>query len=585
MTASLGRVRFARPGLVAALALLLCPGASARPGGIVIIDDSGSVPRRRGSRGRGHAVGEDPVSALGPGDIELFGGGLTQPEIKKLLDGYLDRMLDCYAGKYGLPQSLVEFLRRPKSRVSKEVFVSALDPRHDDIGAAARVFEGLRALDERKLVKYVHLATALAVVYDTPGAVERSRRYCLWAVKDSQLHGLPKCREVYDYYTNPRLARRFAFSLDRLPWCILVHLVDNDADDEDRRWALSKYGARTAPARLYPSVPYDYDKLEKKPPKLGDRPYSLPNLLKYGGVCVDQAHFTSRVAKCLGVPAMKVSGSGRYGGTGHAWAGFLVIRKGRPILEFTGRYFFDYYYTGNIYDPQTRTMTLDRYVAMMYDGASLSYPKYNRSRMLVRMAAKIKDGHGRESLELTQRALALNYFNMHGWPLLMEHIRDGTLSKKDGLGWFNRMIRALPDHPDMTFACLNTFIGCVPEESRRDSRGNRGRQSLYNQAAALYTARPDLLLRLRSAQAKDLLAANEKLKALGLLVPVIVKHAKEGKLVLPAMRTAVELAKDLGIGRQARAKLKPADGRFPRKRGTTPSKAYEEFTKLLDQLR
>lgn len=533
---------------------------------------------RRVSGGRAFSR-DDPVPALADGDIDLFKGGLSQPEITKLLEGYLDRMLAFYAEKHRFPGTLVSSLGNRRNKVAKEVFVSALDPRYDDVAGAARVFEELRALDEKRLVKYVHLATALAVVCDTPNAVERSRHYCLWAVERSQFYDIPKHREVWDYYTDPRLTRRFGFSLDRLPWCILVHLVDNDANDEDRKWSFAKYSARTSVARLYPSVPYDHDKRERKPPKLGKRPYNLPNLLTYGGVCVDQAHFASRVAKCLGVPAMKVSGSGRYGGSGHAWTGYLVIQKGRPILEFTGRFFGDYYYTGNIFDPQTRTSTLDRYVAMMYDGASLSYPKYNKSQMLVRIAEKIRRERGPESLELTKKALALNCFNMWGWPLLMEHIKDGTLSKKLGLSWFNKMTRALAGHPDMTFACLNTFIGCLPEENAR------GRQSLYNQAAALYASRPDLLLKLRVAQAKELVSAGEKAKAVNLLVATIVQHAKEAKLVLPAMRMAVELAKELGLGRQVRAKLRAADRTFPKKRGDRPSVAYEEFRKLLDQLK
>ncbi|MHC4502410.1 MAG: hypothetical protein ACYTFI_03815 [Planctomycetota bacterium] len=533
---------------------------------------------RRVSGGRAFSR-DDPVPALAGGDVDLFKGGLSQPEITKLLDGYLDRMLAFYAEKHRFPETLVPFLGNRRNKVAKEVFVSALDPRYDDIGAAARVFEELRALDEKKLVKYVHLATALAVVYDTPNAVEESQEYCIYAVEKSQFHGLPKYRDVWQYYTAPRLTRRFGFSLDRLPWCILVHLVDNDANDEDRRWSLAAYNAGTNVARLYPRVPYDHEKMNMRPPKLGKRPYKLSNLLKYGGVCGDQAHFASRVAKCLGVPAMKVSGSGRYGGSGHAWTGYLVIQKGRPTLEFTGRFFYDYYYTGNIFDPQTRTATLDRYIAMMYDGASLSYPKYNKSQMLVRIAEKIRAEHAAESLELTRKALELNYFNMWGWPLLMEHIKDGTLSKKLGLSWFNKMTRALRGHPDMTFVCLNTFIGCVPEANVR------GRQSLYNQAASLYASRPDLLLKLRVAQAKELAGAGEKAQAVNLLVPTIVRHAKEAKLVLPAMRMAVELARELRIGRQVRAKLRAAEKTFPKDRAGTPSVAYEEFKKLLDELK
>jgi hypothetical protein len=528
-------------------------------------------------RGPGGAK-TDPVPALGEGDLDLFKGGLTASEAKRLLDGYRDRMLETYAAVPGFPAGLAEYLRAEEDVA--QVFVTAIDPLYDDVSGAAKVFDALRAADAKLLEKYVHLATALAVVYDAADAVATSRYHALWAVTQEQFYPLPECSEVWDYFTDRKLKSRFGFAIDRLPWPILVHLVDNDVNDGDRLWSLSKYNGRTTRvAKLYPSVPYDKEKLGRRGTKLGDRPYTLPNLLKYGGVCVDQAHFSSRVAKCLGVPAMKVTGHGRYGGTGHAWTGFLVIRKGRPFLEFTGRYFFDYYYTGDIFDPQTRTMTLDRFVAMMYDGASLSYPKYIQSRMLVRMAEGVRAEHPAEALELVQEALKLNYFNMWGWPLLMGFIEDGTLSKKDGLEWFNKMLKGLREHPDMTYYCLGTFIDCIPEGETRK------RQSLYTQAARLYGERPDLLIKLRLEQAEDLCRAGQKRAALNILMPTVVEHPKEGKLVLPAMRRSVELATELGLARQAHAILKKADKDFPKMRGTTPSAAYAEFQKLLESLK
>jgi hypothetical protein len=532
----------------------------------------------QGYRRKRREARQDPVAPLGEGDLARFKGGLSSSEIKKLLEGYLDRMLTEYAKEEGFPAGLAEYLK--ENRDVREVFVTAIDPLYDDIGAAAKVFDELRTSNEKLLKKYVHLATALAVVYDTPDAVSTSRYHSLWAVTKEQFYDLPKFREIWDCYTDRRLKSRFGFQLDKLPWSILVHLVDNDVDDKDRKWSLGKYsGRKTKIAGLYPSVKYDNDKLARTGTKLGTNPYTLPNLLRYGGVCVDQAHFASRVAKCLGVPAMKVTGKGRYGGAGHAWTGFLVIKKGRPYLEFTGRYFFDYYYTGDVFDPQTRTMTLDRFVAMMYDGASLSYPKYNRSRMLVRMAEGIKADHPAEALELTQEALKLNYFNLWGWPLLMECIKDGTLSNKEGLAWANKMMKALRGHPDMTYYCLGTLINCIPEKDTRK------RQSLYSQAAKLYSARPDLLIKLRIEQTDDLCRADKKRAALNVIMQTVVDNSKEGSLVLPAMRKSVSLALELGLGRQAHAILRKASKGFPKKRGATPSQAYADFKELLESLK
>jgi hypothetical protein len=519
----------------------------------------------------------DPVQALVESDLDLIKEGMTADKVKKLLDSYVTRMLDCYKTKYKLPQTLCDFLDKDKN--AKEIFITALDPRYDDVTAAASIFEALRVRDEKLLSKYAHLATAIAVVYDQPDSLSSSRYNCLWGLTAEQFQKPPDYMEIYGYYTDPGMKARLAFQLEQIPWPMLVHLVDNDITPNDRLWALSRYNAKVSVETLYPSVPYDYDKYGSKDSHLGNKPYSLPNILQFGGVCGDQAYFTSRVAKCLGVPSMKVDGEGRYGGSGHCWAGYLVVNKGRPVLEFTGRYFYDYYYTGNIFDPQTRTDTLDRYVAMMYDGVSLSYPKYNQSMLFIRMAEAIKVQHPKESLILTTEGLKLNYFNMWGWPLLMQHIHDGTLAKKDGLKWFNEMLRVLKDHPDMTFECLNTFKECMPKEDVK------GRQSLYNQVFTLYKTRPDLQLKLRVSQAEELVAANMKLDAMNALIPTVVDNAKEGTLALPAARMAVRLAKELGVKKQASPLLEKADGSFPKDRSGRPSEAYAEFRGLLDELK
>lgn len=522
----------------------------------------------------------DPVPALDETAEELLQKRkLTKTEIQQLVDGYLDRMLDTYAKAHGLPDSLVAYLENPKHKVAREVFVSALDPIHDDIGAAARVLESLRAADEKKLTTYIHLGTALAVVFDQPDAVRHSQRYAIWGVDGSQFDAPLGYKYLFDFYTNPRLKSRFRFSLRRLPWCILVHLVDNDSDKEDLGWVMSRYKARTSVDRLYPSVKYDYDKLNTKISKLGSNPYNLPNLLKYGGICGDQAHFSSRVAKSIGIPAMKVSGKGRFGGSGHAWTGYLTIYRGRPILKFTGRYLFDYYYTGDIFDPQTRTRTLDRYIAMMYDGASLSYPKYNQSRLLSRMARKAGKEKPEIALNLLKQALSLNYFNRDAWTLLMDHIQSGTMPQKEGLKWFNTMVKVLKDHPDLTFACLKTFLNCLPAD-KVDAR-----QSLFHQTFALYKTRPDLQIKLRMAQVEELIAAGRKANGLNLLLPLAVMHAKEGSLILPAVKKAVSLTRELGVQRQALAQLKKADSAFPKMRGSRPSAAYAEFKRQLESLR
>jgi hypothetical protein len=523
----------------------------------------------------------DPVPALGEKGTEELGGTLSKSTIGTILDDYIDRMTRFYTEKHGLPEDLVAFL--DQNRKVRDLFVTALSPRYDDIPKAAGIIDTLRKHDEARLKDYPHLAVAIAVVYDQPDAILSSRYRGIGGIQEDQFPRKepPDPVEIFDYYTDAKLKRFFRFDLKNLPWQLLIHLVDNDASTEERDWARSKFGGnRTSVAALYPKVPYDYDKMNDKTPKLGKRPYSLENILQYGGVCGDQAHFASRVAKSLGVPAMKVTGKGRYGGnTGHCWLGFLAIKRGKPSLDFAGRYFNDFYYTGGLFDPQTRTNSLDRFVAMMYDGVALSYDKFNSSELMVRMAEAIRADHPKESLNLTTQALKSNYYTMWGWPLFVEHTKAGTVSQSTGLKWLNDMVRALAKHPDMTIECLDSFLDCVPKEDLRK------RQSLYNQVFVIYKERPDLQLRLRMAQCTELVEAGKPLPAINVLIPTVVANSKEGTLVLPAVKLAVKIAKEQGVERQAYPMLKKADSGFPKQRGNMKSEAYAEFKELLDSLK
>ena len=123
---------------------------------------------------------------------------------------------------------------------------------------------------------------------------------------------------------------------------------------------------------------------------------------------------------------------------------------------------FGKYYTGESWNPQTCTMECDRHVALLCDGASLSYEKYNQSRILTWIGEGAFADNPDESFVLAQDALIRNYFNRRGWRLLTAHIRRGAVSQKVEIKWFNEMVRVMKDHPDVTFECLNDFLQCIP---------------------------------------------------------------------------------------------------------------------------
>jgi hypothetical protein len=525
----------------------------------------------------------DPVDALGEGDEAVLAKPLTPVLVASFIDRYVDRIEAYYATAVTVPPAFAEWLKAHPA-IRKEFWL-AISPRYDDAGKVVAILDELRARDAKRCEKFFHLAIALAVVWDCPDAVASSRYAAIWGYQESQFPQLRGHLDVWDYFTDDRVQPRLLFKPTALPWPFLVHLADLDVTAEDVDWVQKSMESNKKDlAGLYPLVPYDYGKLAQTGTKFGDRSYTLPNLLSCGGVCGDQAHFMSRVAKCFGVPAMKVTGEGRYGGAGHAWAGFLIAAGGRPVLDFTGRYFFDYYYTGDVFDPQTRTSILDRTVAMLYDGASLSYAKYVESQALARVAMRIAEDKPEASLALAKEAIKRNYYCGAAWKLLMRHIAKGRLAQKEREAYCNQMMKDLAAHPDLTLECLGTFIECIPA-SDTDKR-----QALYTNALKLYGKRPDLQIRLRMLQGRELMEAHREPDALRVSLETVIANAKEGSLILPLVHQVVEQAKFFAASAPTfrldvvKAALKKAELDFPKSRGSAVSEAYLDFQKLVGSL-
>jgi len=531
--------------------------------------------KRPGWRNYGRPLREkDPVQALTAEELAKYENGVSDEELVALMTAFVNRAEAAYAKLGRPPEGLMAFLKEnPELR---ETYLLALSPFYDALGSSMKILDELRRAEPEKAVEYPHLAVAVAVVWDQVDAVHGSRFDCVHGVSLDQYMPLPEPLQVFRYYTDKKRQRMFVFKMKDLQWPLCVYLADNDVSAEEAEWALARFGRqRKAIGGVYSRVQYDYSKLSNPSGKLGTNKYILPNLLEYGGICGDQAHFCSRVAKCFGIPAVKASGLSRYGGVGHAFTCFCETKKKRPVLSSTGRYFHDFYYTGRVFDPQTRTEILDRHLAMLLDGATLSYEKYMQSLVLTRMARQVYGSNPAVSLRFTKRALNLNWFYGPAWALLMRHVRDGNLKPVEGVNWANLMMKYVKDHPDLTLGCFATFLDCIPAGETKK------RQKFYTQAFRLYEDRPDLQIDLRAAQCDELLAAGKQLEALPLYLKTTADHGKQGRILLPLVRKAVDIVKKRKLHKQAIPFFDKLAMRFPKKRGGRIAKAFQDLVDLL----
>jgi tetratricopeptide (TPR) repeat protein len=517
----------------------------------------------------------EPVPALGDGEEKLVTEKMDDKTIKQLVDSFVERAEKTYTEKYTAPEGFLEWLKEnPQLR---STFWLAINPYYDDIGKAMEVLNKLRKADAKSVERFYHLAVAFAVVWDTPDAIQSSRYSSIWKMTSEQFEVLPNYLDNFKCFTNPEHLSLLNISPDKLTWPILVQVVDMDLSPEEIEWGFRNYRNRGKNVySLYDSIKYDYGKAGGETPKLGDNKYNLQNLLKFGGICGDQAHFASRMAKLFGTPAMKVEGTGRYG-EGHAWLGYLNLKNNRLELDFTGRYFFDYYYTGEIFDPQTRTKILDSDLAMLYEGINADYNKYINSLMLTRMAEGLILDKPEVSLKRATNALQQNMYYAPAWLVIMKHIKNGTLNPSEGITWLNKMTTTLKKYPDIIMASLVDFMDCIPKND------SKKRDSNYQMVSQIFknAKRPDLSIRLNLVWGEELCVRGEEAKVMTMYLDCAQSNAGEGNLILPLLKRANEISRKLNKNKETIVIYEKIIQKIPHYRNDKLSKSYQDTAQLL----
>ena len=426
----------------------------------------------------------------------------------------------------------------------------------------------LRAAEPQRVVAYPGLTVALA----TAQPLQHYRRQANPA----------DLLASFRYYTDP--GRRFRHDLKTMPYELAHYLADTRADVEDRQWATRRYRNRT-PATAYFDVEYDMPHFTTgRAKRIDSVPYTLANIAKIGGVCLDQAYYASEVCKAMGIPAAIVHGRGG-AGVRHAWFAYCTVTGSPRGLRATwtsrtGRYEGNLYFVGRVRNPVNGKMIPDSELtlrgssaqlplgrreaadtatalARLVDGAGerLAAPSLDPLRTLAARHRERFAGKGgrrpqdvrwivaRRKMDLSlvedllSVAIRRNLAHRRTWDLLVE------LRKSDRLpvGHLGRFIKVLSGktanrHPDYSCLLILRITPTIPDAAHRER--------IYRRLAGVYSSRPDLRGRLLIALGDDLRDRGVADKALEAyqqaardgveLSEVVVKAARRAETLLLA---------------------------------------------------
>ena len=424
----------------------------------------------------------------------------------------------------------------------------------------------LKTANEKAVLAYPELAVAFATSRSSRG----------W-FRDKQLKPASMV-EAFKYYTT----NRFRYDLKKMPYELSRFLADTTLSIPERRWALGKYRNYSNPAKTYFDIKYDVTHYRKGAPKKISRvPFTLPNLRKVGGVCIEQAYYASEVCKALGMPATVVTGRGA-GGASHAWVACLRITPGGKRVAWdsrTGRYKAHRYHVGQLWNPATGEALPDSELALL--GRAVLLPLRQREAAdaaiaLAKIACdlshedkvadmtalqafaklcaeRIKDAKAPDPASLAAKvkinmsvvedlvstALARNLAQSSAWNLLID-LRSRDLLEVSHLDRFFDVLisKTAKAFPDYSCEMVLKIVPTIPDAKKR--------LSVYKKAVSVYARRPDLTGRITIATGDDYLNQNDRQTALKVYQSTAIKYVDLAMVVVPAARKAETLLTGAG---------------------------------------
>jgi tetratricopeptide (TPR) repeat protein len=374
---------------------------------------------------------------------------------------------------------------------------------------------------ERRMMRFPGLAIAHAVVWDGKKSVLPPSGS---GIKDQQPVDF-EAADSFGYYLSN--APKMKFDLSRMSYEAALFLACAEAAPAERLWAVARFNPSESMDDIYNALEYDEGFLYGKPKKIEGHSFTLPNLLKVGGVCLERAYFAANVARAWGIPAVWITGRGERGG--HAWAGYIQPGvSGRYSWELgCGRYEEDRYYTGATHDPQTGKEVNDYQIAMRTKGCSLSAEKRRASKAYVCLAQVLEKS---DNVSLAQSALDQaiknNSFNLDAWNGVCRLSEAGKCDVQYADRVMGEALKRFSSELDFCYGVFTSLMAAVPKDQLPR------RKRLYQQAAGFFKARPDLAVAVESDYGDYLLDIGKNREAYGIYYDTIRSHMDDPRLVV-----------------------------------------------------
>ncbi len=350
--------------------------------------------------------------------------------------------------------------------------------------------------------------------------------------------------ESFHWFAANESKVKFRHDLKKLPFEVLGYLANTRLSIAERRWAASRYQATRDPRQLHGLIRIDKNPYKGRAKAITNRPYSLMNILKFGGDAGERGYFASQICKTLGMPAATVFGRAS-GGYGRLWMTYLKPAPpggrmvwdnqiGRDANVLTGEVYAplttrpvpesDLQLAGlaaqlpladrrasdaavamarivNAAQKQTDAVKLDilRNLAKAYDQRLADTDSDKSDTTWIRQSRKL---NGALAAELLGVAIARNPGNRSAWNVIAELAGGNRLPTESVREFLTILIEKIATpFPDCSCELLLGIVPALPTPAER--------AKIYQKAGPRYRTRPDLRGRLVIAVGDDYRTQNK----------------------------------------------------------------------------
>jgi len=314
-----------------------------------------------------------------------------------------------------------------------ESFLTALQP-GDKPARILELWAALWAGDAAGRDEYASLALACALVFDEPVAVTPA----LGAPATVDM------RERYDFFRGAAEKHRLKTDVSKLPPWELVWVVDAPVPDSELQWAQEHVGLdRVGWSKAYAMVRYRMDKATQG--EAIHKKYTLEEIQRKGGTCLDQAYFATMTAKANGIPAMILYGEGQSGA--HAW--FAYKASAKTWNSSTGKYQSQRFATGYAIDPQTRQTIKEQTIYFLSDPQRRASEYDQASRLTWLAGIYLAQGQPQPAGAALEAAVARCSRHVPAWEAYLGGLKQANTPPAKWKAVLQTARREFRDYPDM----------------------------------------------------------------------------------------------------------------------------------------